>query len=98
MRENVLIFLGALYLVMSFVSFCMYAIDKRRANKNKRRVPEATLLLIDLLFGWPGGFIGQRVWHHKTAKLSYQARYWAAVIVHVGAWGAAGWMMFMKGE
>jgi len=69
--------------VASVVSFMLYALDKRSAVKGRRRVPESTLLAGDLLFGYPGGFVAQRVLRHKGRKRSYQLRYWLIVALHV---------------
>ena len=96
MRTEALLTLLGLYILMSAVSFCAYAIDKRKAIKDKRRIPENTLLAIDLAFGFPGGFIAQRTLRHKTAKLSYQVKYWGVAIVHLGAWAAAAYMLLTQ--
>lgn len=73
-----------LYLVlgMSLVSFLAYGWDKRAAQRAGQRTPEATLLGFDLLGGWPGGLFAQRVFRHKTRKVSFQRRYWLAVSLH----------------
>ena len=46
--------------------FLMMGVDKRRAIKSKRRIPERRLLLSALFFGALGGFCGMRLFHHKT--------------------------------
>ena len=46
-------------------------------------MPERILHLCELLGGTPAGFIGQRVFHHKTQKGSYQLRFWLIVAVQV---------------
>jgi uncharacterized membrane protein YsdA (DUF1294 family) len=78
------------YAAMSAVSFGLYGVDKWKAAKRQWRVPEKTLLTVDLLGGWPGGLAGQRVFRHKTSKRSYQAAFWGIVALHVAAWGVAG--------
>jgi len=35
-----------------------------------------------MLGGWPGAFLAQRVFRHKTSKLSYQVVFWAIVLVY----------------
>lgn len=55
-------------ILMSLVSFCFYAYDKRQAKAGGWRVPERTLLLLALAFGAPGALAGMRVMHHKTLK------------------------------
>ena len=41
-------------------------IDKRRAVKNKRRIPEKTLFMFVLLGGGIGGTAAMYVFRHKT--------------------------------
>lgn len=68
--------------VASVVSFVLYWLDKRSTVKGRRRIPESTLLGVDLLFGYPGGFLAQRVFRHKGRKRSYQLRFWLIVLLH----------------
>lgn len=62
--------------VVSFLSFTSYQEDKNRARIadriKVRRISEATLHFFDIIGGWPGGFLAQRQFRHKTAKASYQ--------------------------
>lgn len=75
------------YFFFSAVSFFLYMKDKRAAQQDRWRTPENTLHLFDLVGGWPGGIIAQRVFHHKTAKLSFQLGFWFSVIMNlVGVW------------
>ena len=69
---------------MSVVSFATYGWDKRRAARTGRRIPEKTLLTIDLLGGWPGGLVAQRVFRHKKRKSAYMIRFWGVVALHAG--------------
>ena len=68
--------------VVSLVAFLTQWIDKRRAESDAWRVPEKVLHLLELLGGWPGTFVAQRLFRHKTSKLSYQAVFWLIVAVH----------------
>jgi len=63
-------------------TFLAYRSDKRRAETGQWRIPESTLHLAELLGGWPGGFLGQRVFRHKTSKVSYQVVFWFIVFLH----------------
>ncbi|MFN3202809.1 MAG: DUF1294 domain-containing protein [Bradymonadia bacterium] len=84
---------AGVYLVMSVVSFVMYAWDKRAATKGHRRTPEKTLHLVDLLGGWPGGWLAMRTVRHKTQKRSFRMVFWATVALHVLGWGGVIWWM-----
>ncbi len=72
---------------MSAVAFIAYAIDKRCARLARRRIPEATLHTVELLGGWPGAFLAQRIVRHKNAKASYQVVFWLIVALHLAVWG-----------
>lgn len=76
----------ALYPVMSLVTYALYADDKSRAKRKDWRTSEQTLHLCELAGGWLGGFIAQRVLHHKSQKESYQVAFWSIVIIHYTAW------------
>lgn len=78
-------------LAVSILSFSAYAIDKRRAGRAGARIAEATLLTLDAVGGWPGGLVAQRLWRHKTAKVSYQLAFWPIVAAYQAA--AIGWLL-----
>ena len=56
---------------LNVVSFALFGIDKRRARRGARRIPEATLLASALVSGTVGAWLGMRVFHHKTRKRSF---------------------------
>ena len=57
--------------IANLVTFAMYGIDKRRAIKNKWRIPEKRLLLAALFGGAPGALWGMILFHHKTKKAKF---------------------------
>ena len=57
--------IGYLILV-NLIAFTVYGADKRRAKKDRWRVPEKTLFLVALLGGSLGALLGMHVFHHKT--------------------------------
>lgn len=75
-----------LYPVVSFVTYALYVDDKSRAKQKNWRISEKTLHLSEIAGGWMGGFIAQRMLHHKNRKESYQVEFWAIVIVHYIGW------------
>ena len=75
-----------LYPAMSLTTYFLYADDKSRAQRKVWRTSEQTLHLCELAGGWLGGFIAQRIIHHKSQKASYQAVFWSIVTLHHAAW------------
>ncbi len=69
--------------LISLLSYAMYAADKRAAQQGRRRVPERTLHLFALLGGWPGALLAQRRLRHKTAKPRFLIVFWLTVLGHV---------------
>jgi len=67
---------------ISIIAFVLHAVDKRRARQNKWRISESTLHAFELLGGWPGAFLAQRIFRHKTAKWGYQITFWIVVLLH----------------
>ena len=66
--------------LISALTYWVYGRDKRRAEEGEWRVPEARLHLLDLLGGWPGGFLAQRRLRHKCSKASFQFVFWLIVL------------------
>jgi len=58
-------------LAMGLVLFCTMGIDKRRAQRGVRRIPEARLFLLAALGGAAGGWLGICVFRHKTRKTAF---------------------------
>jgi uncharacterized membrane protein YsdA (DUF1294 family) len=69
-------------LVLSAVTYGAYALDKQRARKNRWRLAEGRLHLLELLGGWPGAYLAQRWLRHKTSKRRYQIVFWLIVLVY----------------
>ena len=83
---------AGIYALMSGITFVVYALDKRAAVRDQRRTPERTLHTLELLGGWPGALLAQRVIRHKNRKGSYQLVFWAIVALHALGWALAAWL------
>jgi uncharacterized membrane protein YsdA (DUF1294 family)/cold shock CspA family protein len=75
--------LAGLGAAASVVAFALYAADKRAARLGRWRVPEATLLGVGLVGGWPGAFVAQQLLRHKTRKRSFRLAFWGTVVGNV---------------
>jgi len=75
-----------IYAVMSVACFIAYYRDKRKALRRQWRTPEATLHLLEILGGWPGGLIAQLALRHKIRKVAYQLIFWLIVMLHGLVW------------
>jgi uncharacterized membrane protein YsdA (DUF1294 family)/cold shock CspA family protein len=65
------------YLIgINLAAFGLYGYDKSAAQAGRLRVPERVLHSLELLGGTPGAFIAQRLFHHKTRKVSYRIVFW----------------------
>ena len=71
------------YLLINLILFIAMAIDKKRAIKNKWRIPEKTLFLLAALGGGLGGIIGMVTQHNKTKHLSFIIVYGVTALVHL---------------
>lgn len=75
---------------LSLVSFCAFALDKRRARRGGRRVSEANLLALGAL-GPPGAWAAVLLLRHKTRKPWFLVR----LLVVSAVMPALAWAAFM---
>jgi uncharacterized membrane protein YsdA (DUF1294 family)/cold shock CspA family protein len=73
------------HLLLSVLTFFLYGWDKVSARGGHRRTRESTLNGLAMLGGWPGAWIAQRAWRHKSRKESFLAAFWVAVFVNLAA-------------
>jgi uncharacterized membrane protein YsdA (DUF1294 family)/cold shock CspA family protein len=78
------IYMLGVYLAASMVSFIAYGMDKSAAEEGRWRISEARLTMFALIGGWPGALIAQRLFRHKTKKLSFQIAFWFVVLINCG--------------
>ena len=59
-------------LAVNIATFFLYGIDKYKARKGRWRISEATLLLMAVIGGSIGAWVGMRIWHHKTMHKKFK--------------------------
>jgi uncharacterized membrane protein YsdA (DUF1294 family) len=62
---NIYLILTSIALI-NFITFIVYGIDKYKARKGKWRISENSLLLLAVIGGSIGAWLGIKIWHHKT--------------------------------
>lgn len=78
------IWILVIYLVIiNLVLFVTMAVDKQKAKRDKRRVPEATLFLMALIGGSIGGIAGMYCFRHKTKHMSFVIGFPAILILEL---------------
>ena len=58
-------------LIINIITFIIYGIDKYKSIKHKYRISENTLMILAILGGSLGAFLGMIVFHHKTKKKKF---------------------------
>ena len=59
-------------IIINILAFILYGVDKKKAEKDKFRIPESRLILVAVLGGAFGALIGMLVFHHKTRKNKFR--------------------------
>ena len=76
-------YLAYYLLAINVVTFIVYGIDKYKAKKAKWRIPEATLLLLAVVGGSIGAWMGIKVWHHKTMHKKFKYGIPAILLIQI---------------
>ena len=75
--------------LMSLVLLIVMGLDKQKARRGAWRVPEARLFFLALLGGGLGGWIGMRLFHHKTRHWTFALGFPLIALIQ---WGAVLWL------
>lgn len=81
--KTFLLFLVFHLAAINIVTVLAYGVDKRAAVSGRWRVPEVQLHTLEILGGWPGAFVAQRIFRHKTKKKSYQGMFWLVLLFQI---------------
>ncbi|MBE6452714.1 MAG: DUF1294 domain-containing protein [Alphaproteobacteria bacterium] len=83
--KTFLLFLVFHLVAINISTFIAYGVDKRAAKQGQWRISERDLHMLEFLGGWIGAFFGQKCFHHKTSKKSYQATYKFMIVLEFAA-------------
>ena len=77
--RNIVIYI----ILINLIAFLAMFIDKRKAEKNKWRIKESTLLLLAAIGGSVGAIAGMYKFRHKTKKLKFTIGFPTILIVQI---------------
>jgi uncharacterized membrane protein YsdA (DUF1294 family) len=73
------------FLALNLLTFIIYGIDKLKAKNAKWRISEATLILLAVIGGSIGAWLGLQVWRHKTQHKKFYIGIPVIIILQVVA-------------
>ena len=82
-------------LIINALGFVLMLIDKRKARKNKWRIPEATLMTVAALGGSVGSLLGMYLVRHKTKHPKFTVGIPLILVLQIAA-AVAIWILFLK--
>ena len=77
---------------VNLLLFVLMGVDKAKAKRGARRVPEATLFFLSVIGGSLGGILGMAAFHHKTLHKSFRLGFPAILIAQLALAG----FLFLK--
>ena len=71
------------FITLNLIAFVLMGNDTKRAQFNKRRVSEKTILGLVFLGGTIGSGFGMLFFRHKISKKSYLLKFWSIVFLQL---------------
>jgi uncharacterized membrane protein YsdA (DUF1294 family) len=75
--------------VAATLTFILYGYDKAQSKSRGWRIPEKYFHILTLAGGFPGGWLGRCLFHHKANKGFFLFVLIMSTLIHLG--GVAGW-------
>lgn len=82
--KTLLLFLVYQFVVINIITYLAYWVDKRAAVRGEWRIPERNLHALEMIGGWSGALLAQKILHHKNKKKSYQGEFAFVLIMQIG--------------
>lgn len=70
-------------IAVNLCAFVLFGVDKWKATKGWRRISEAFLLLMAIVGGSIGAWLGMKIWHHKTLHKKFRYGLPAIILVQM---------------
>ncbi|MNQ68654.1 hypothetical protein D3C85_832160 [compost metagenome] len=71
------------FLFINILVFILAGYDKYLARKNKRRIPENTLFLLEAIGGTIGLLLAMLLFRHKTSKTSFIVKFFGIFLIQI---------------
>ena len=81
--KDLLAYIIIYLILMSLYGAALVIVDKSRAIKRRRRIPEKAMLLVGLIGGAGGMFPTMKIVHHKTRVKKFMVLLPIFLIVHL---------------
>ena len=81
-------------IAINLVGFIQMYVDKRRAQKNRWRIPEKQLFFVALIGGSIGSIFGMKMFRHKTKHKTFVFGMPAILILQVAAAMYIGYFLY----
>ena len=73
-------------IVINVITFAVYGLDKWKAQHDRWRISESSLLTLAAIGGSIGAWIGMKVWHHKTLHRKFTLGVPAILLIQIALW------------
>ncbi|MGB6127119.1 MAG: DUF1294 domain-containing protein [Psychrilyobacter sp.] len=73
-------------IIINFLAFLIFGIDKYKAKKDYSRVSEKTLFLLCFIGGGIGGFVGMYTFRHKIRKWYFNLLVPVSIVLGIYGW------------
>ncbi len=83
--------IGVALMLLNVATFCIWGMDKRRAQRGERRIRESDLLTLAAIGGTGGAYLGRRIFRHKSRKTSFSIR--LHLVAAIQATALLGWLL-----
>lgn len=81
--KTILVIVFIYLIIINTAASLLAVIDKKKAVKNKWRIPENTLMLIGLFGGAAGEYLTMRGIHHKTRRKKFMIGLPLEIVFHI---------------
>jgi len=82
--KTLVLFLVYQFISINIVTYLAYWVDKRAAVRGEWRITERNLHTLEMLGGWSGALLAQKILRHKNKKKSYRAEFAFVLVMQLG--------------